>query len=169
MEQEIDKKIEFKDRIINFTKENKIKIYFISFLFLLSFITVIVMNIFKEKKNNLISEKYIQAGLYLASGKTIESKNLYKDIILSENNFYSVLALNTIIEKDLEKDKNIIIEYFDKLENLNLSKSQKDLVEFKKALFLIENLNFEEGKKLIEKIAESESNFKDLAKEILSK
>ena len=127
------------------------------------------MNIFKEKKNNLISEKYIQAGLYLASGKTIESKNLYKDIILSENNFYSVLALNTIIEKDLEKDKNIIIEYFDKLENLNLSKSQKDLVEFKKALFLIENLNFEEGKKLIEKIAESESNFKDLAKEILSK
>ena len=169
MEQEIDKKIEFKDRIINFTKENKIKIYFISLLFLLSFITVIVMNIFKEKKNNLISEKYIQAGLYLASGKTIESKNLYKDIILSENNFYSVLALNTIIEKDLEKDKNIIIEYFDKLENLNLSKSQKDLVEFKKALFLIENLNFEEGKKLIEKIAESESNFKDLAKEILSK
>ncbi len=169
MEQEIDKKIEFKDRIINFTKENKIKIYFISLLFLLSFITVIVMNIFKEKKNNLISEKYIQAGLYLASGKTIESKNLYKDIILSENNFYSVLALNTIIEKDLEKDKNIIIEYFDKLENLNLSKSQKDLVEFKKALFLIENLNFEEGKKLIEKIAESESSFKDLAKEILSK
>ena len=169
MENEIQNKSGIIQRIVNAFNEKRKIIISIFIIIIFSLFGFKFFDYYKEMQSIKVSEKYIQAGLYLASGKTIESKNLYKDIILSENNFYSVLALNTIIEKDLEKDKNIIIEYFDKLENLNLSKSQKDLVEFKKALFLIENLNFEEGKKLIEKIAESESNFKDLAKEILSK
>ena len=106
----------------------------------------------KEKKNNLISQEYIQAGLFFPMGKQLIK--FYKAISLSQNNFYSVLALNTITCKNMiSKDENIIFEYIDYLENLNLSKSQKDLVEFKKALFLIELINFEEGKKLIEKIA----------------
>ena len=169
MEKETDKNTEFKDRFIFLIKENKIKILLIFTIFLVSVISIIALNIYKEKKNNLISEKYIQAGLYLANGKKIESKNLYKEIVLSKNNFYSILALNTIIEKNLENDEGKVIEYFEILENLKLSKSQKDLIEFKKALFLIEGINFEEGKKLIEKIVESDSSFKDLAKEILPK
>ena len=91
----------------------------------MSVFSIIALNIHKEKKNNLISEKYIQAGLYLANGKKIESKNLYKEIVLSKNNFYSILALNTIIEKNLENDEGKVIEYFEILENLKLSKSQK--------------------------------------------
>ena len=41
-----------------------------------------------EKKNNkLISEKYVQAGLYLASNDKEKAKDYYNDIILSKNKF----------------------------------------------------------------------------------
>ena len=33
-------------------------------------------------------------------------KKFIKEIILSENKFYGALALNSILEKNLEKDKN---------------------------------------------------------------
>ena len=39
-------------------------------------------------------------------------KILFEEIILSKNKFYSILALNTILEKKLEKDKNKIIKIF---------------------------------------------------------
>ena len=58
-----------------------------------------------------------------------------------------MLALNTLLEKNLEKDEKKIISYFEILENLSLPKEQKDLVIFKKALFLIKIFNIDEGKK----------------------
>ena len=53
MEKETDKKTEFKDRFIFYIKENKIKIYFIFTIFLVSVFSIIALNIYKEKKNNL--------------------------------------------------------------------------------------------------------------------
>ena len=55
-----------------------------------------------NKKNDLISEKYIKAGIFLSTNNNKESLQLFEDIILSKNNFYSILALNTILEKNLE-------------------------------------------------------------------
>ena len=66
-----------------------------------------------------------------------KSKNLYEEIILSKNKFYSVLALNMILEKELEENQDKVLNYFKIVENLNISKEQKDLIKFKKALFLI--------------------------------
>ena len=75
--------------------------------------------------------------MLLASDQKEESKEIFKEIIFSENKFYSVLALNTIIEKDLEKNQTKVIEYFDIVENINKSKEQNDLILFKKALYLL--------------------------------
>ena len=77
--------------------------------------------------------------------------------------------MNTILEKDLIQDKAKIIEYFELIEEINLSKDQKDLLILKKALFLIENLEKEEGYKILKKLSKSDSNFKILAKDILEK
>ena len=76
------------------------------------------------KKNNLIAEKYVQAGLYLASGKDEKAKNIFEEIINSKNKFYSILAVNLIVEKNLVKEKEKIIEYFQKLEEINYSKDK---------------------------------------------
>ena len=65
MEQNLNKKIELKDKLVNLFKENKLKIFSIIGILSIVFITIIFININNEKRNILISEKYIQAGLYI--------------------------------------------------------------------------------------------------------
>ena len=169
MEQNIENKIELKDKLITFYKNNRLKVYtFFSVLIIILF-SVSIFKINLEKKNNLIAEKFVRAGLYLVSDKKEISKNLYEEIILSKNLFYSILALNTILEKDLISDKNKIIKYFNIVEEIDKSKTQKDLIIFKKALYLIKIKNIQEGNKLLKNLVEENSELKSLAKEIISK
>ena len=99
MEENIETKLDFKSKLLNLYNKNKLKILI---LFLVLFVSIFLITYIKydnDKKNKFISEKYIQAGLYLSSEEKEKAKKLYKEIILSKNAFYSVLALNTIIEK----------------------------------------------------------------------
>ena len=124
---------------------------------------------FKQKKNELIAEKYIQAGLLSSSKSQEKSKKIYEEIILSENNFYSILSLNTILEENLITDKNKILEYFSIVEKLTKSNDQLDLIFFKKALFLIKKQEITEGKAILEKLINKKSKYKFLAEEVLEK
>ena len=169
MEQNLNKKIELKDKLVSLYKENKRKIYSLIGILLIIFITIIFININNEKKNNYISEKYVQAGLFLASGNKEKSKDLYKEIIFSKNKFYSTLSLYTLLEKDLETDNNQVLDYFKIVEKLTKSKSQKDLLIFKKALYLIKISNIQEGNDLLTTLVASDSELKNIAEEILSK
>ena len=168
MDQSLDKKIEFKDRIASFYTNNKFKVYLFIGILVTSIILLFFVNINKEKNNNLVAEKYIQAEQHLSSNENEKARNIYEQIILSENKFYSILALNNIIEKNLEKDDNKILEYFMLVEKIVNSKDQKDLITFKKALFLIKILKEERGKTLLKNLIEQNSRLKPLAQEILS-
>ena len=169
MELNVDKKIEFKDKLNSYYSKNKLKIYIVIIIAIFSIISVNLFNINKEKKNEFIAEKYIQAGLLLSSKNQEKSKKIYEEIILSENNFYSILSLNTILEENLITDKNKILEYFSIVEKLTKSNDQLDLIFFKKALFLIEKKEITEGKAILEKIISQESKYKFLAEEVLKK
>jgi len=70
MELNVEKKIEFKDKLYSFYSENKMKIYIVIFIVISSVISINLFNTNKEKKNELIAEKYIQAGLL--SSQTIK-------------------------------------------------------------------------------------------------
>ena len=59
------------------------------FILLVSFT---FLKIDKEKNNNLMSEKYIQAGIYLSKNKDEESKKLLEEIIFNKHKFYSILS-----------------------------------------------------------------------------
>ena len=96
-----------------------------------------------------------------------EVAKIYEDILKSNNRFYSSLALNIILEKNLEKNKEKILEYFDKVENLQNNKEQKDILKLKKALFFLKNSEDEKAKKLLNELIKSESKIKDLAEKIL--
>ena len=146
MEHEIDKNFENKNKFFSILKENKIKLIGVLFITLILSLTFIFYKMNDNKKNILISEKYIQAGLLLANDEKEKSKKLLEDIILSKNEFYSVLALNTILEKNLEKDENKVLNYFEVVGNLSLRQEQRDLVILKKALFLIKISKIDEGK-----------------------
>ena len=168
MEQEIDKNFENKNKFFSILKENKIKLFSVLFIALALSSSFIFYKMNDNKKNILISEKYIQAGLLLTANENEKSKKLLEDIILSKNKFYSVLALNTILEKNLEKDENKVLNYFEVVKNLSLRQEQRDLVILKKALFLIKISKIDEGKKLLKKLIEGESKFKSLSEEILN-
>ena len=167
MEENADKKIEFAEKLKLFFIEHKIKIILIISFFLLILIIFSIMKVNQERENILISEKFIKANIFLSTQNEDKSKELYEEIIKSKNKFYSILALNTIIEKELENDENIIINYFDILQDLSISRDQRDLLIFKKALYLIQISKTKEGKDLLKKLSNSNSYLKNIADQIL--
>jgi len=169
MEQNENNKIELKDRLISFYNTNKIKIYIFIGILLLIVFSIAFITISNEKNNILTGNKYIKAGLYLTSGKKDQSKNLYEEIIFSKNKFYSILALNKLIENNLISDKNEILNYFQIVEKINISQEQHDLIVFKKALYLLKISNNKDGNVLLENLIKNNSKLNSLAKEILNK
>ena len=163
----LDQKIELKERIIIFYKKNKLKIIFFNIGFLILISAIFFIKFFEEKKNVTASEKYIEAGIYLASNNEEKAKELYENIIKSKSKFYSYLSLNSILEKNLENDKEKVLTYFNIVENLKITKNQKDLISLKKALYLIKNSEIQVGKNLLIEISKSNSSYKSLADEIL--
>ena len=110
MELNEKEKINIKDRLIYFFNTNKIKVY-VSLLLLTIILVFVPIIKYKINQQNInIAENYIQAGLYLSSGEKKKSIGVYEKIIYSGNKFYSVLALNKILEKDLVKDDKKIFE-----------------------------------------------------------
>ena len=69
MEQNIEKKIDIREKIVSFVQKNKIKLLFLVFILITIFIVLIYIKFSTETKNEIISEKYIQAGLYLSKDK----------------------------------------------------------------------------------------------------
>ena len=88
MDQNLENNTNFKDKLISFLSRNKSKIVFLIFTLLSIIIFFSFLNINNKKKNNLISEQFIQAGIYLSSGRKTESTKIYDNIILSKNSFY---------------------------------------------------------------------------------
>ena len=168
MDKTEENKIEIKDKIINFFNNNKAKIYIFIFILVTSLVLFSFLKFTNEKKNIIAAEKYIEAGIYLGSNKKKDAATkIYEEIILSGNKFYSILSLNTILEKNLISDKNKILEYFSIVEKLTKSNEQLDLIFFKKALFLINKQEIKEGKAILEKLINQDSKYKFLAEEVL--
>ena len=169
MDQSLENKINFKNKLINFYNFNKNKIRTIIIIFFITLVTFVFLKQNSEKKKIVVAEKYIQAGIYLTSNNKIKATELYEDIILSKNNFYSSLALNKIIEKNLILDKDKIIDYFSVLQKSTSDKNKEDLILLKKALYLIKTSDIENGNDLLKTIIKNNSILKPIAQDILKK
>ena len=169
MDENLDKKKDNSNKFVNIYQKNKIKIYFLIATTLIISFSYIFFNIYQDYKNNLVSEKYIEAGLYLAQDDKIRSKKLFEEIIYEKNKFYSLLSLNILIEKNLVNDVEKTLEYFKIIETLNYSGQQKDLITLKKALYLINNLKEKDGIQLLKNLVEKNSDLKPIALEILNR
>ena len=169
MDENLDKKTSYINKIANIYQKHKIKIYLLIATILTISFSYIFFKIYEDNKNNLVSEKYIEAGLYLAQDDKIRSKKLFEEIIYEKNKFYSLLSLNTLIEKNLVTDVEKILKYFKIIETMNNSSQQKDLIILKKGLYLINNLKEKEGIQLLKNLVEKNSTLKPIALEILNK
>jgi len=169
MEIKVEKKLDLKEKIINIYNLNKKKINITILIFILFTVSTIFVKFKKEKENNLIAEKYIKAGIYLSTDQKNNAKILLEEIILSKNKFYSILALNTIIEKNLILDHKKIIDYMVLAEDIIETNDQKELLLFKKGLYLIKNSKNLEGEKILKDLIKKNSQLKFLAEEIIVK
>ena len=163
---ENEEKIDFFERVENFVKKNKNIFLTILTLTIIVVIGINYFNYYQKSKNEKISEKFVQAGIYLSLNKKEESKKIYTEIVISKNKFYSLLALNNIIDNDLEKNTEEILKLFDIVENTKIKKEQKNLVKLKKALYLIKISKDNEGKILLNEIISDNSIWRDTASEI---
>lgn len=155
------------NRISFFINKNKKKILISTILIILLCLSLIFFQINNNRKNILLSEKFMNAQIYLSTDKKIKALNIYEELIKSKNKFYSNMALNMIIENDLEKDSSIVLNYFEIVESITKDNKQKDLINFKKALYLIEISKAGEGKKILQKLSDKESDLKFMIDEIL--
>jgi len=165
MDQNSKENEDTKNKFIYLIKKHRNKLFILIFSLLLFFSFFIFLKYHENKKNIDISEKYIQAGIYLTSNKDKKAKEIYEEIVRSKNKFYSILAINVLVEKNLERDESKILNYFKIAEDIADDKNQKALIIFKKALYLIKVSKIKEGKELLQNL--SNSNLKPLIKEIL--
>ena len=76
--QEIEEKKNLIDKVSIFFKENKLKIIILMSTILLIVASFFFFKFYNDKKNILISEKFIQASIYLSSKKRRSQKNCWK-------------------------------------------------------------------------------------------
>ena len=169
MDQSLENKFSLKIKITNFYNLNKNKIYVFLSILILALILFTYIKLDNERKNIKVAENYIKAGIYLSSDNKDNAKDIYEEIILSKNNFYSILALNTIIEKNLISDKKKILDYFLIIENSNLTNEAEDIIILKKALYLIKETDIQKGKNLLKGLIDKNSHLKSIAVELLKK
>ena len=163
---ENETKINSSEKIANFVQKNK-NIILINFILIISVLVGIsYFNYYQKSKNEKISEKFVQAGIYLSLNKQEESKKIYKQVISSKNKFYSILALNNILDNDLEQNNEEVLKLFDIVENIKIENEQKNLIKLKKALYLIKISRDNEGKKLLDEIISDDSIWKEAASAI---
>ena len=166
MENKIIDKPDLIEKIANIVKKRKKLLLSILFIIIVILSVLFFLNYYQDNQNEKISEKYIKAGIYLSSKDREKSKLIYKEIIFSKNKFYSILALNNIIENDLEENSEEILKLFNIIENTRNENERKNLIKLKKALYLIKISRSKEGNKLLQEIISQNSIWRDIALEL---
>ena len=157
------------DKLILIKKENKIKAYLVATILAASIILSLIFIQYQNKKNSTIAEKFIEAGVYLSANDNDSARQIFEEIILSKNKFYSALSLSTILEKDLISSEEKILNYFSIVQSITKSQDQKDLLILKKGLYLIRIKKTKDGQKLLKRLIKEGSKFAFLAKEVIDK
>ena len=137
-----------KSKIREFYNSNKILIYLIIFLLIISIGSFSYYQMSKENKKILLSEKYVQAKVYLENGKNSEAVEVLKNLIHSNDPTYSTLSFFLVLNENLINNKNEVSKLFDHLlENNKFDKEIRNLLLYKKALYKSDYL---EESKLLE-------------------
>ena len=150
----LQKKVTIKD----FLKSNikiLLTIFFILILIGLFFLWNDYTNKIKKKR---VSQNFVEGKVLLSKNNNEDSLKILKEVITEKDETYSPLALYLIIDKNLEKDSNIINEYFDLVISISKLKTEDlNLLKLKKAIHISENSNEKELLDLLNPIINSKS------------
>ena len=151
-------------------KKKGFKDYFNTYkktIIILSFILVLIGGIFlwfdntHKNKRLKVSENFIEAKILLAQEENLKSLDYLKSIILQKDKVYSPLSLFLIIDNNLEKNKEVIIQYFDELLSINaLEDEDINLLKLKKAIYISNSAKEQNMLDLLNPIINSNSVWK---------
>ena len=145
---ETDYDVTKKSKLKKFYESNKIIIFSVILIFIIS---LGAFNYYLEtikKKKILLSENYLQAKIYLETGYKNEAINLLRELIFANDRTYSTLSFFLMLNQDLISDYEEISSLFDHLLiNNKYKEEEKNLLIYKKILF---NSNFANETKLLE-------------------
>tara|TARA_B100000586_G_scaffold262945_1_gene231768 strand:+ start:444 stop:1067 length:624 start_codon:yes stop_codon:yes gene_type:complete len=150
-----------KKGFIDFLKSKKKLLFILIGLLIFVLISFAWLDHDSKSKKIKISENFIQAKVLYSNDKHNESLQVLKKIIEERDRVYSPLSLFLIIDKNLEKDKKNILEYFDTVLSIgSLEKEDLNLIKFKKAIFISDSSNEQNIINLLNPIINSNSVWK---------
>ena len=124
-----------KSKLKKFYETNKIFIFSIIIVSIISVASLSFYLVTKEKKRTFLADNYIEAKVYLENGDENKAKNILKTIIFANDGTYSTLSLFLILNQKLIVDQKELSDLFDHiLKNNKFEKEVKNLIIFKKAL-----------------------------------
>ena len=140
--------VENKSKLKKFYEKNRILIFSIVLLIVISIASISFYSINEENKKIKLAENYIKAKIHLENGEKSKAEDILKSIILANNKAYSALSLFLILNENLITDQNELSKLFNHvIENNKYDKEIKNLLIFKKALF---QSNFIDEPRLLE-------------------
>jgi len=132
---EDNQKISFTDKINNFYKSNKILAISI---IIIPLILVAITSFYLKKvesKREYIAERFLEAKINLNKENKDGAKKILNEIIYSNERTYSPLSLFLIINENLFKNDQELVDLFDHiLNNIKMEKEIRNLIIFKKSL-----------------------------------
>ena len=159
----------FQNKFSNIMKKNlKIIIFFIIFFILILFSYFFYKDL--QNKNEIkIYENFTKASVQLQENKKNEAKQLLENVINEDHRFYSPLALYFIIDNNLETDPLKIINFFDRILEINsIDKENLNLIRIKKAIFLFNTGDEKTIIKILNPIINSDSVWRRMAINLIS-
>ena len=126
-----------KSKLKKFYESNKILIFSSILVLIISLGSISFYLENKEKKKILLSENYIQAKFYLENGNKSAALNTLKKVIFANDPTYSALSFFLILNQNLISNyKEISVLYDHLLANNNFEEELRNLLIYKKALFI---------------------------------
>ena len=149
-------------KFLSFIKSNsKIFTYTISIFFIILAI-LLWFSYDSKKQNKIISEDFIKAKIFLEKDSKDKATLILKNIIKKKDTIYSSLSLFLLIDQNLVKDKQLIIEYFDNIiSDGDYSEEDINLLKLKKAIYISDIKYEQEMLKLLNPIINSDSVWKN--------
>ena len=161
MENQEINKIDTTNLLLNFFKKKQKYLYVVLILVILILISFFYLDHRKENLNLKASDNYNYAKILIDQEKLDKSKKILTSLIKDDSGFHSALALNLIIDQDLEKDQNKIVEFFEiVLKKRNLDNENKNLIRLKKAMYVSNYKSEQEILKILNPVINSNSIWK---------
>ena len=168
MDEEVLNKQKF--NFTEFLKKNFSKIVGLIISIIVLIILLIGYDEYKKRQNIVISVNFNKAKILIENNKPQEALTLLEDIVLKKNSFYSPSALNLIVDNNLIENKEKVLSYYDEIIiNGNLDTETKNLLIFKKTIFIGDEINENELLTNLKPLIQSNSLWKNTILDYIKK